>query len=170
MKIYDGSSATAQRTRNRISVGIGELAVTTDDDRLISNGLGSCVGVALTDSETGTRGLVHVMLPAEDGQRARTPGKFADTGIVALIEEMEAEGADRESLCARIAGGSDMLEFSNVNGGVGQRNISAVRATLDEHDIPIVGEDVGGDYGRSLDFADSNELVIKTANGYDHTI
>jgi len=37
--------------------------------------------------------------------------------------------------------------------------------TLDEFGIPIVGEDVGGDHGRSLRLeADSGDLIVKSAN------
>lgn len=165
MKIYDGSNSTAQPSGDRISVGIGELAVTSDGARLVSNGLGSCVGVALYDPNSDVRGLVHVMLPEADGRDAPSRGKFADSGIETLIEEMVEAGADRGSLEARIAGGSDMLDLSNAGGNIGERNIQAVKSVLDEFAIPIVGENLGGDYGRSVEFREAGELTIKTADG-----
>ncbi|MDY7081049.1 MAG: chemotaxis protein CheD, partial [Halobacteria archaeon] len=58
------------------------------------------------------------------------------------------------------------VDFSNSEGSVGERNVEAVREKLEDEGIPIVAEDVGGDYGRSVEFdVMTGELMIKTANG-----
>ena len=54
---------------------------------------------------------------------------------------------------ARIVGGASMfgtLIASGVN--MGERNVEAVRRSLDASGVPVVGADVGGDYGRSVYF------------------
>ena len=33
---------------------------------------------------------------------------------------------------------------------MGERNLVAVRATLEHHSIPLVGSEVGGDFGRTV--------------------
>lgn len=166
MKVYDGSQAEGgpEPTPDRVKVGIAEYEVTTDGTALTTSGLGSCIGVAVLETEADVAGLVHVMLPsAEEGEG--NEAKFADTGVEVLVEAMEDAGADREHMSAKIAGGSDMLDFSNNGSSIGSRNATAVREALDRYDIPVESEDVGGDHGRSLRLeAATGELVIKSAN------
>jgi chemotaxis protein CheD len=167
MKVYDSSQTDQARDGDpeRVKVGIAEYEVTTNGAVLTTSGLGSCIGVALYDTETGAAGLVHVMLPAADEMKDDDAAKFADTGTELLIDELEAAGASVRNIEAKIAGGSDMLDFSESGSGIGVRNVEQVRETLSTYDIPIVGEDVGGDHGRSLRLESrSGDLVIKSAN------
>lgn len=167
MKVYDSSLAdSTPKTRpERVKVGIAEYEVTGENVELTTSGLGSCVGVALYDDETGIAGLAHVMLPVAEEMANGKAAKFADAGTELLIEEMVVLGADPANLQAKIAGGSDMLDFSDSGPGIGDRNVTKVRETLEEYDIPLVGEDTGGDHGRSLRLeADTGDLVIKSAN------
>ena len=168
MKVYDGSQTEQSDDEpepERVKVGIAEYEVTTDGAVLTTSGLGSCIGVALYDSMTETAGLVHVMLPAADEMEEGNAAKFADSGTELLIEEMEAAGATVDHMQAKIAGGSDMLDFSEGGSGIGDRNVDQVEETLGEYGIPIVGQDVGGDHGRSLRFeARTGDLVVKSAN------
>jgi chemotaxis protein CheD len=166
MKVYDGSQAEGgpAPSPDRLKVGIAEYEVTTDGTALTTSGLGSCIGVAVLEMEVGVAGLVHVMLPsAEEGEG--NAAKFADSGVEVLVQAMEEAGADRDRMRAKIAGGSDMLDFSSNGSSIGSRNAVAVREALDRYDIPIESEDVGGDHGRSLRLeADTGDLVVKSAN------
>ena len=167
MKVYDGSTAEGASTAepDRVKVGIAEYRVASGEAVLTTSGLGSCLGVALHDAETETAGLVHAMLPSKDEMESDNDAKFADSGIRELVGELEQSGADRARMEAKIAGGSDMLDFSENGSGIGVRNVEVGRRTLEEFDIPVVGEDVGGDHGRSLRLeAHSGTLVVKSAN------
>jgi chemotaxis protein CheD len=173
MKVYDGSQSEQAGGTNpeRVKVGIAEYEVTTDGAELSTSGLGSCIGVGLIDIATGTAGLVHVMLPRADEMDDENPAKFADSGTETLIGEMQRRGADVTNIEAKIAGGSDMLDFSESGSSIGVRNAEQVRTTLAEYDIPVVGEDVGGDHGRSLRFeASTGDLVVKSANETDRRL
>ena len=150
-----------------VQVGISELVVSEGDDTLKSYGLGSCLAIGLHDPDAGIGGLAHIMLPngdrAENGEAK--PGKYADTAIRALLRRMVERGASYTSVEAKIAGGSDMFEFENFGDGVGQRNIAAARDELDKLGVPLVAEDVGGTYGRTVEFTPSTgELVVKTGS------
>jgi chemotaxis protein CheD len=167
MKVYDGSSTdgASTGTPDRVKVGIAEYQVASGNAVLTTSGLGSCLGVAIHDTEADAAGLVHVMLPSKDESDEDNDAKFADSGIRRLVRALEREGADRENMVAKIAGGSDMLDFSENGSGIGDRNATMGRRTLQEFDIPIEGEDVGGDHGRSLRLeADSGNLIVKSAN------
>jgi chemotaxis protein CheD len=168
MKVYDGSqSEETQDTKpERLKVGIAEYQVTTEPAAVLTtSGLGSCIGIALYDESTGAAGLVHVMLPTAEDVEGGNRAKFADTGVAELVEALEDLGASPRTMKAKIAGGSDMLDFSENGSSIGSRNLEQVRTTLDEYGIPVEGEDVGGDHGRSLQLkADSGDLVVKSAN------
>ncbi len=173
MKIYDGSQTeqTQESEPERIKVGIAEYEVTTQSAELTTSGLGSCVGVALYDETNAVAGLIHVMLPKSDEMEDGKPAKFADAGTELLIEEMERVGATVRKIRAKFAGGSDMLDFSDGGSGIGDRNVEQVRETLTEYNIPIEGEDVGGDHGRSLRFeTETGDLVVKSANRENHRL
>lgn len=167
MKVYDGTQVeTADDPQpERRKVGIAEYEVASDGAVLTTSGLGSCIGVAIHDPETGVSGLAHVMMPAAAEIEGGNAAKFADTGTVLLVEELTAAGAEPDRLEAKIAGGSDMLDFSENGAGIGERNVETVRRTLSENDVSIAAEDVGGDHGRSLRFESrTGELVVKSAN------
>jgi chemotaxis protein CheD len=167
MKVYDGSTTESLDTTapERVKVGIAEYQVTADDAVLTTSGLGSCLGVAIHDPDATVAGLVHVMLPSRDEMEGKNEAKFADSGIRELVAEMERSGADRGSMTAKIAGGSDMLDFSQNGSGIGVRNVEVGRRVLSEFDIPLDGEDVGGEHGRSLRFeATTGDLIVKSAN------
>jgi len=165
MKVYDGSQAAGTEPTERIKVGIAEYDVSVDGAVLTTSGLGSCIGVAIHDEAEGVSGLVHVMLPTAEDVDGGNPAKFADTGVETLVDALEDSGADRSSMTAKIAGGSDMLDFSKNGSGIGARNLTAVRETLESLDIPVVEADVGGDHGRSLRLeGDTGDLIVKSAN------
>ncbi|MDG5775545.1 chemotaxis protein CheD [Haloarculaceae archaeon H-GB1-1] len=166
MKVYDGQSDTESQTEpRRIKVGIAEYKITSGEAVLTTSGLGSCLGVAIYDLDAGVAGLVHVMLPSAEEMNDGNAAKFADAGIEVMVEAMEAEGADRSAMEAKVAGGSDMLDFSENGSGIGVRNIETVRETLSEFGIPLAEEDVGGDHGRSVRLeARTGDFVIKSAN------
>ena len=173
MKVYDGSqtNGTKEEPPERIKVGIAEYKVTADSAVLTTSGLGSCIGVALYDESSGVAGLVHVMLPTAEDVDGGNRAKFADTGVEALVDALKQAGASVASMQAKIAGGSDMLDFSENGSSIGSRNAKQVRTTLEEYGIPIIGEDVGGDHGRSIQLkADSGDLVVKSANTESTTL
>jgi len=174
MRIYDGSDEPPDGdTPDRIKVGIAEYEVTTNGSVLTTSGLGSCIGVALHDEETGISGLVHAMLPSAEDEEEVEGGraKFADTGTEILLEELEATGADMASVEAKIAGGSAMLDFSDQGEAIGERNVDRARAVLAAHDVPVVAEDVGGEHGRSVRLeGETGDYVVRSANEGSKTL
>ena len=91
--------------------------------------------------------------------------KFADTGIEELVRQMEKLGAKRMRMVAKIAGGATMFTFQGSSNGVGQvgdRNVEATKAKLKEMKIPILAEDTGANYGRTVIFyPESGEFHIR---------
>ena len=155
-----------------VNVGVAEYFVTHNPHTLASFGLGSCVGVALYDDKHKIGGLAHIMLPDSHAMAKKgNPGKFADTAIRSMVDEMERLGSRRLDIKAKIAGGACMFTIPgavnprNVPGPclgmqIGDRNIEAAKAALKEMKIQVVAEDTGGSYGRTMRFDISNGKVI----------
>ena len=151
-----------------IKVGMADLKAGKAPDSIISYGLGSCVGIALYDPQTKVGGLAHIMLPDSTQARATdNSAKFADTALPVLLDQVIALGGSRNRLTAKIAGGSQMFSFAQATDvmRIGDRNVESVRSVLKAMSIRLVAEDVGGNYGRTVEvLLDSGAFVIKTVN------
>jgi chemotaxis protein CheD len=136
-----------------VKVGMADLQVAESPGRLRTTGLGSCVGVALYDPLVKIGGLAHVMLPSQSLSRGDTNrAKYADTAIPLLLEKMEQSGANRKRIVAKLAGGAQMFKFqSSHHLSIGQRNVEECHQQLRKADIPVVAEDTGGNYGRTIE-------------------
>lgn len=148
-----------------IKVGMADLKVCVSPDSITTLGLGSCVGIALRDPVTKVGGLAHIMLPesSEIKNNSNVP-KFADTGIQELVRQMVAKGANQGRLVAKIAGGAQMFSFQSKNDlvRIGDRNVEASKKKLQEMKIPILAEDTGKNYGRTVIFyPETGDFVIK---------
>ena len=149
-----------------IIVGMADLNVCTSPGALTTLGLGSCVGIALYDKVTKVAGLAHIMLPDSTKIQNNTNiAKFADTAIVKLIRDMEKLGAKKGNMKAKIAGGAQMFAFnSNIESmRIGDRNVEATKDFLRRQGIPIIAEETGANFGRTVElYADDGRFVIKT--------
>lgn len=157
-----------------VKVGIAELNTVSAPNSIITTGLGSCVGVCIWESLSKIGGLVHVMLPDSTTSRSvLNKAKYADTGVVSLVEEIVKAGGNRHRLQAKIAGGAQMFNFpgqSNIM-KIGERNTIAVKKALYECKIKLLAEDTGGNHGRTIEFFPANgDLVIRTINKGQKTI
>lgn len=149
-----------------IKVGMADLKTCVAPDGATTLGLGSCVGVAIRDTGGKVGGLAHVMLPDSTAiKNSQTNiAKFADTGITELVRQMEALGASRKRMVAKIAGGATMFNYTGKADAmqVGNRNVEAVKKKLAELGIPLIAEDTGLNYGRTVIFyPETGEFHIK---------
>lgn len=157
-----------------IKVGMADLKTCVSPDGVTTLGLGSCVGIALRDPVTKVGGLAHIMLPDSTAIRnsQQNIAKFADTGIEELVRQMEKLGAKKARLVAKIAGGATMFNFQNKSDmvQVGGRNVAATKEKLKQMNIPILAEDTGANYGRTVTFfPETGEFHIR-AVGKKETI
>jgi chemotaxis protein CheD len=152
-------------------VRAGDHRVGKGEGSFVVQGLGSCVAVMLYDDEERVAGLVHVLLP--DPTFSTSPDRrmrFATTAVPDLLEEMERLGGRRDRISARLVGGASMFRelLPRDRPSMGERNVRAARSALGEAGIPILGEDVGGDYGRTVHFDVGSGLVrVATAKRDD---
>ncbi len=150
------------------TIGVAEQKIARSPDKLVTLGLGSCIGLVLYDPVAKIGGMVHIMLPTSSIRSEVTNRcKFADTAIVDLLDQVTKEGASRSRLRAKIAGGAHMFHTTGTIDimNVGQRNIAMCRKVLEENRITLDGEDTGGSSGRSIEFCcESCTLSIRTVS------
>lgn len=113
--------------------------------------LGSCVAVCLYDSVTESSGMNHYLLPLWNNEGLQSP-KYGNIAIQKLIEAMEAVGASRQNMIAKVFGGAspNNLGSHNEQMMVGKRNIQIAQDLLAQYRIKIVASDVGGTRGRKI--------------------
>lgn len=153
-----------------ILVRVAEFRAARGDAIIVTLGLGSCIAIVLQDAVAAVGGMAHILLPSRSLSRAEeNPGRFPQTAVPGLVDEMVSLGADPRRLVARLVGGASM--FANlVPAGsmqMGDRNVIASREVLSQLAIPIIGEAVGGQEGRSVWFhvAEGKLLVRSVGHG-----
>ncbi len=149
-----------------IRVGMAELKVGKSPAKIITLGLGSCVGVCAYDTISKIGGLAHIMLPDSSlGVPPINQAKFADTAIPLLVQELESLGAKLNQIIIKIIGGAEMFSTSsqNVYLGVGERNIIAVEETCRRMNLEISAKSAGGHVGKSVTLdLDTGVIEIKS--------
>ncbi|ADO56087.1 chemotaxis protein CheD [Paenibacillus jamilae] len=138
-----------------IKVGMADLNVTSNPNSIRTTGLGSCVGLTLYDPHLKLAGMAHVMLPSSDIAREGqlNIAKYADTALPELLERMLKLGAERRRLIAKMAGGAQMFAFAGSGDTmrIGPRNVESCKEMLVDLGIPLIAEDTGGNYGRTIE-------------------
>jgi chemotaxis protein CheD len=150
-----------------IKVGMADLNVTVRTGILKTTGLGSCVGVTIYDPKTKVAGMAHVMLPSSDIAKEGNlnVAKYADTAIPEMVKRMNRLGAVNSRLVAKMAGGAQMFAFQATSDTmrIGPRNVESCKDQLKRLSIPVIAEDTGGSFGRTIEFyPDNGILVLRT--------
>jgi chemotaxis protein CheD len=156
-----------------LMVRVADLRTGRADDVLVTVGLGSCVAILLHDAEARVGGLAHVLLPSPALTRPDgNPAKFPQSAVPRLVELMVAEGARPERITGRLAGGASMFAALAPPGTIqmGERNLAAARQALSTNGLRLIGEAVGGDFGRTVRFrvGDGRVEVRTVAHGVKH--
>jgi len=149
-------------------LNIGQLMVTQYPAEVACFGLGSCVGVFIYDVHKKVAGGAHIMLPG-DGENANEGGhEYATTALRDLISMMKRIQSP-VVLQAKIVGGANVIAYNSFK--IGERNAKAVREILEEHNVTIVKEDLGGIASRTARFYfPDNTVEVRTSDGQKYSI
>jgi chemotaxis protein CheD len=152
---------------NTIVVGMADYKVGRTPDKLMTAGLGSCIGVCIYDLQSAIGGMAHIMLPSSKENLKGNAAKYADSCIELLLEDLFKLGVNKMRLKAKMAGGAQMFSFAGKAPllKIGERNAEAVEQELKKARIPLLAFDVGGTFGRTINFdIKTGDLYIKTIN------
>lgn len=158
--------AVAATVAKRVTVGIGELAVSgTPGGMIITHALGSCIAVMLHDPQVPVAALLHFLLPESrinPERAANQPATFADTGIPLLLEQARQRGMDPRRTRIWLIGGAEVNGCGTLN--VGKRNTLAARNILWKHGLMVHKEAVGGTDARTASIT-VTEGLVETSTG-----
>lgn len=149
---------TVAELESMILVNMGDYKTAKGEKNLMTKDLGSCVGVAVWDPQTGVGGLLHVMLPHYGGPgecgALSAATKYADTGLDEMTRALVQQGAKRSRLVAKIAGAAHMIKNATIpeSRDISARNLTAVMKKLEELRIPVLAADVGEHFPRTVVF------------------
>jgi chemotaxis protein CheD len=159
-----------------ILLGIGDFGASNAKGDIVKTlALGSCVSVIFLDPVTKMVGMVHIALPdssiVKEEDVKRLPGRFADTGIPALINKMKSLGMkDHKKLIVKLAGGSVIMDPKNTF-NIGKRNVLAIKKILWEMGLGARKEDIGGTISRTVSvYVDTGRVVISSPGRDDWCI
>ncbi|MBN2620314.1 chemotaxis protein CheD [candidate division WOR-3 bacterium] len=143
---------------HEVRVGIGEVKVAQGDIILSAYGVGSCVVIVLFDTAKRLCGFAHCLLPEGDA----TSTKYPRGAIGELLRQMIAKGAVHADIVAKVIGGATMFEgFAKHQ--IGKRNVLEARKECDRINIPIIAEDVFGNWGRTISCnAQTGEVIVRS--------
>jgi chemotaxis protein CheD len=151
------------------TVGVSDMKVSaTRGDLIITHALGSCLGVAVHDPVACVGGLLHVMLPLSTinpVKADRNPFMFVDTGFRRLLIECFKNGAQKQRLEIRVAGGANSHERDkNDLFQIGKRNFIILRRLLWMDGLLMKSYDVGGNNSRTMSLEiGTGKVTIKSS-------
>ncbi|MCK5323210.1 MAG: chemotaxis protein CheD [Desulfobulbaceae bacterium] len=138
-----------------IILGVGDIAVSNRPGVVLKTyGLGSCVAVIIVDRKARSAGMAHIALPDSamiaGPEKNEKPGRFADTGIHALVRKMDKfNNGNPNHYQVKIVGGANVLDIRNIL-RIGEKNILAVKKALWKYRIKVTAEDTGGKIARTV--------------------
>lgn len=152
-----------------IILGVGDMGACSESGEVVKTyALGSCVALCLYDPRQKIAGMAHVALPESSikpDQAKTKPGRFADTAVPALMQQMTDMGCRPRGrgLQIKLVGGAQIL---NMVAKLGERNELAIKKWLWKMGLGPQAQDVGGTESRTAElFVDTGRLRITAANG-----
>ena len=136
---------------------INEVDVTPHPVMYTCYGLGSCIGLFISDRQYKLSGGAHIPLPKSMGD-----GSLHDAPMMIsrLLQSFINLGSDLSCLRAKITGGARVFETSQ---DIGTQNADAVFQQLVSNRIFVAACDVGGSISRTARFNSiTGELQVST--------
>ncbi len=152
------------------TVGVADMKVSGEkDDLIVTHALGSCLGITVHDPVACVGGMLHVMLPLstiDPAKADRNPFMFVDTGFPRLLIECYKNGAQKQRLTIRVAGGANSQNREEDDFfQIGKRNFIILRKLLWNNGILLKSYDVGGNHSRTMSLEISSGKVTVKSNG-----
>lgn len=128
----------------------GEI-ILGQEGEILTTILGSCISVCLFDPACGFGGMNHYLFPERTSQDV-PDARIGDWALPELVRKMKALGSSMANIQAKLFGGAKLFQTLPNDYDGGYKNYSFARAYLKGLNIPVIAEDIGGEYGRRIQF------------------
>lgn len=136
----------------RMVVGIGETAVAEDSsDTIEMIGLGSCAGIFIALPGKFAVAAHSLLATPRQGDTSSPPGKYVETAVPYLLEQLAKAGISKARCKAWVVGGAQMFSFSGASdsAAIGSRNTDLAVELLRSNGFSPHSGYVGGTKARS---------------------
>lgn len=150
------TSKAARKPGEVATAGMSEIVFVEGDEKARSV-VGSCIALTLFHKRSHVGALAHIVLPNAGG-RVGPPGKFADTAVPFMIQELKKRGVKPSDLVAKLCGGASMFG----EGGpmqIGNKNADEVLLQLEAADIRVAAKHLAGKKGRRVTLDCKNGVI-----------
>ncbi|OUS29664.1 chemotaxis protein CheD [Gammaproteobacteria bacterium 45_16_T64] len=143
----------------------GEFYVSTHGEMIVTV-LGSCVSACVRDRVNGVGGMNHFMLPAQHESANVNPdftgaARYGNWAMEYLINAVLKNGGIRKNLEVKLFGGGRVLSGKGQM-DVGKQNIEFILHYLDQENISVAVQDLGGMFPRKvLYFPDTGSVKVR---------
>jgi len=158
----EGGDLSEKRLKKILVIHIGRYHASRQP-MILQTVLGSCVACCLFDPIRRIGGMNHILLPGQADLRVfNEPARWGIHAMELLINRIMQIGGSRQCLQAKIFGGANLMPAIKPENGMGRKNIAFTRAFLENENIPILNQDVGGTDTRRIYFhTDTNDVYLK---------
>jgi chemotaxis protein CheD len=135
----------------RYVVSIGQTAVATDPGDVIEMiGLGSCAGIFIALPGKIAVAAHSLLAQPRDGEMPDQPGKYVETAVPFLLDQLARAGVAKARCQAWVVGGAQMFTFggNSDSAAIGERNTDLAIELLRKHGFRPDASYVGGTSAR----------------------
>ena len=141
--------------------------------------LGSCLAICFHNERLKTGAIVHAQLPERKSGHLKCTDtcpikcakalpndsayKYVECSIRNIIDMFDNEGIKKSELSIKLFGGANIIGSKNGRiTPVGYQNIEKALTLIEEYQLKIVSQNIGGENGRKLFFlTDTGEVYLK---------
>lgn len=134
----------------------GDCYISTEKREVIVTILGSCIAACIRDPLLGIGGMNHFLLP-ETKESGPFLNRYGVHAMEQLINSLLKEGASKNRLEVKIFGGGNMM--ANIS-DIGAMNIAFAREFIQNENLQLAAEDVGGTSPRRVHFYPETGKVL----------
>jgi len=144
----------------------GDVALAFEGERLETL-LGSCVAVILTDARRSIAAMCHIVHASEPKAADKGDTAYASCAMQEMFTRLRTVGIVPELCHAYVFGGGNMFPDLFPAQHVGDANIRWVMDFLEQKQIDVLAQSVGGDVYRHVGWTvGAPELDIKTESSH----
>ena len=138
-------------------------AYVSERPTVVTTVLGSCVSITFFSPGSRLGAICHTMLPK--GGTSGEEFKYVDLAVKRLLYIFERYGVYRHEIEIKLFGGSNILVRSGGRAGtrtIGEQNIRAALAVIEEERLTLISADTGGSSGRKIIFyTHTGKVLVK---------